>query len=165
MKLLLMRHGAAVSPYELGIDDDHRFLTGAGRDEAGRVGALVAATSGLRLDGLWTSPLVRAVQTAELFAAAVGHNGLIPRAVPSMSPDGSAGETLQLLEQQGGEHSVLALVGHMPSIAQLASALLGRRSPAGFSTGQILALEWPGSGQGQLLWTAKPFDSALRTPA
>ncbi|MEM9493488.1 MAG: phosphoglycerate mutase family protein, partial [Myxococcota bacterium] len=66
MKLYLIRHSNAVDAGD-GISDGHRFLSAEGRTRCREVGR-VLREAGVTLDAVVTSPLVRAVQTAELLA-------------------------------------------------------------------------------------------------
>ena len=86
MRITLIRHG------EAGEDaprDEERSLTKGGRAEVRRVGQALER-AGVHFGAVVTSPLVRAVQTAEITAAAVGYRGrvvvsdkLIPDAFPA----------------------------------------------------------------------------------
>ena len=67
MRLLLMRHGAAVDPTVAG-DDHRRWLTEVGREQLREQGARLTAR-GLTPGAVLSSPLVRAVQTAELIVS------------------------------------------------------------------------------------------------
>ena len=69
MEIYVVRHGIAV-PSEAGIPDRFRPLTSKGRRRFRRT-ARRFARLGRELDLILTSPLVRAVQTAEILVGAV----------------------------------------------------------------------------------------------
>src|SRR5712691_7627004 len=71
IRIYLVRHGIAVDPSEKGtLDDDSRPLTAKGRRRFRRL-ARAFAQLGEIPDFTFTSPLVRAVQTAEILAGAL----------------------------------------------------------------------------------------------
>src|SRR5688500_397015 len=71
---------------------------------------------------IFTSPLVRAVQTAQLLAVAVKHEGPL-RAHRCLLPEVPVGAIESVLDDQNAD--ALALVGHQPSMGALAAHLLG----------------------------------------
>lgn len=121
MFLTLVRHGeAGQPPAQLG--DAGRCLTPLGRRQARATGAALAE-QGVRPSHVWSSPLVRAVQTAELIVAALDHDGPVtisPDLYPSSEPDNLAGELTALADDAD-----VLLVGHQPFMSAAASGLLG----------------------------------------
>src|SRR5689334_12282667 len=71
MEILIIRHGEAVDDAP-GLGDAGRWLTGKGRKVTRHVADFLAAKDDLRPVEIWSSPLVRAVQTAEIIASAAG---------------------------------------------------------------------------------------------
>nr|WP_131786165.1 histidine phosphatase family protein [Protofrankia symbiont of Coriaria ruscifolia] len=67
--LLLVRHAMSVTPTLDGPDEHHRPLTKAGREQAA---ALAAALAGFGVSQVVSSPYLRAVQTIEPTAQALG---------------------------------------------------------------------------------------------
>jgi phosphohistidine phosphatase len=139
MRVLIVRHGEAVDPYEVD-NDAMRWLTPHGRTTMRNVGALLHE-HGVRLDHVFTSPLVRAVQTAELLAQATGF-AAAPR-VHAPLAGGSTAQALSVLERLADEATTAALVGHEPQVRALASHLLAEPVPA-FRTGGTCVIEWNG---------------------
>src|ERR1043166_4606686 len=122
MRLLLIRHGKAVSRQRFaarGLDDAHRPLTKKGRRR------LEDAMAGLRarvptLGVIASSPLQRAVQTAEILSQAYPGSRIVQRR--DLAPGASMQDLLRWLEQQSGA-APLAAVGHEPDLTQLMEAL------------------------------------------
>ncbi len=150
MDLFLIRHAKAVEG-TLYNDDDQRPLTADGRQAAHAVGAALAR-QGIALETIITSPLVRAVETAELVAMAVSYTGGL-EVSSLLSPGGRAHQIIDELIALRREQRV-ALVGHEPSMGKLLSALLGKPGLS-LSKGTAVRLDWDGK-HGKLVWIVKP---------
>ena len=146
MGILLVRHAEAVQE-QAGIDDAARWLSPHGRAQA-RAAAALVATKGLTLTRFFASPRVRAVQTAELFASALGFAGPI-EVLSSLSYTEPAEQAARALSKLGGVEHVAAF-GHMPTIATIA-ARLGQGEHAGFGLAEALWID-----QGRVVWTLAP---------
>ncbi len=146
MGILLVRHADAVQE-QAGIDDAARWLSPQGRAQAREVVALIAPR-GLAISRFFASPRVRAVQTAELFAAALGFLGPI-EILPSLSYTEPPEPAVRALSKAGGIEHVAAF-GHMPTIATIA-ARLGSGEHAGFGQAEAQFLD-----QGRVVWTVAP---------
>ncbi|MEX1315622.1 MAG: phosphohistidine phosphatase SixA [Synechococcaceae cyanobacterium] len=116
-ELLLLRHGIA-EERSSDRDDAERALTAAGRARAQAVLARLLHL-GLECTALFSSPLKRARQTAELACAA----GLAPsmQLAEGLAP---GGDPWPLLQAARAERRVV-LVGHEPDLGLLAAALIG----------------------------------------
>lgn len=120
MLLCLMRHGEAEDP-DRAANDFSRELTDLGRTQVGNF-AQWLTTRQAPPDLILHSPLVRARQTAEVFAAHATTN--IPLTeVEWMSPGASASTILRRAADFGLE-SVLC-VGHQPDIGRCIGELIG----------------------------------------
>ncbi len=121
-ELYLVRHGLAgeADPTR---DDRQRPLTPAGRQRTRAVAKRLQALD-LHFDGLLSSPLVRATQTAELLRRA----GLCKRVEESdvLAPGGDFEAWLRWLRhwRRSPGHRRLCLVGHMPALAAWAELLV-----------------------------------------
>jgi phosphohistidine phosphatase len=123
MRLYVMRHGPAEENASSGVDGD-RALTPAGRERVGNVAdALLAASEEPLL--IATSPLVRAVQTAEIVAIRtnIGRRDGTVRVHRELSPQGDAAKLAHQLAAEGAKR--VMLVGHEPDLSTLVVALLG----------------------------------------
>ena len=121
MQVFLIRHAAAVDE-TLTLRDPHRHLTAHGRAQARALGDRLRwhdCTPAY----VWTSPLVRAVQTAELVVAGIGAQVAI-EVVPDLAPDGNARELIVTLNRLPGDAHVL-LVGHEPALSGIGIVIVG----------------------------------------
>ncbi len=122
MRIHLARHSLAVDP-GAGLEDSARYLSARGRDRAREVGGTLSR-QGVSIDAVLTSPLVRAVQTAELLAGELGYSGEI-QALPALAPGYPPRLVLDDLAARG---TSLLLVGHEPTLPMLGALLVGAPS-------------------------------------
>jgi phosphohistidine phosphatase len=116
MDLYLLRHGEAGQAPR----DEDRELTERGHEQARAVAAgLTWLNPGL--DAILTSPLPRAVQTAQPVARALG---LEVQTADALSPGHGPHEPLALLPGRGAR---VLLVGHEPQMSGLALYVTGGR--------------------------------------
>jgi phosphohistidine phosphatase len=137
MDLYLMQHGEARSKE----DDPDRPLTDAGRSTVERV-AERAAGLGLRLDAIYYSGILRAYQTAEILGNQLGIQGRVHERA-DMAPLDPVAPLADWLLGQAAETRAVALVGHLPFLAQLASRLVAGDEAAEvlvFRTGGLVKL-------------------------
>jgi phosphohistidine phosphatase len=133
--LLLVRHAKAEAEHRLG--DWARALTAEGRASFRRHARALAGR--LKLQGIATSPHVRAVQTAELLAEACGVDEVSVRY--ELLPAKDIGPQIVKLATQLG--TGWALVGHNPSLEEAAALMLRLQSlPFGLKKGSLLAVRW-----------------------
>jgi phosphohistidine phosphatase len=135
MRIYLVRHGDAVPEDEAGSDRD-RWLSPRGR-EAARVLGRLLRESQVEPDAIISSPLPRAVQTAELLAQSLDYIGHIA-SLRSLEPSSQPRVAANMLQGLGVS---LVVVGHEPSISALGAFLLGRPSFPPFRTAQCCAIE------------------------
>src|SRR6266702_6445437 len=110
MRVLIIRHAAAVPSGTPGIADDDRPLTPKGAAKF-RVAATGLARIADRPDVLLTSPLPRAKATAEIAARAFRR--VEPRTEPALA-HGSVEEIIAALQKVSSAQTV-AVVGHEPA--------------------------------------------------
>lgn len=160
MKLLVIRHAIAMDREEYaasGNPDDLRPLTDKG---ARRMERIAKALSGEidTLDRLATSPLTRAVETAEIVAGAYGLDDT--EITYSLVPDAPL-EDFEAWCGKDGSQGVVAIVGHEPHLGALVTWLLTgfAESRISFKKGGACLLEFesvPRRGAGSLHWLLAP---------
>lgn len=160
--IFLVRHAIAVDGGG-GLGDEHRYLTGKGR----KIFSKIAETLGdqdIRFDLIVTSPLVRAVQTAEILAQGTRYKGDVV-AAPAFGPGGRAMEYL-LRTAASHQGDKIAFVGHEPRMGQLAGQLLGRTALP-FKKGQVMRIDFderiePGM-TGRFRWALLPSGDRIES--
>lgn len=120
MQVVLVRHGEAV-PYHLARTDGERWLTEHGRASVRRVAATLGR-EGVMPDVIYTSPLVRAVQTTELLLAGFSRHDVATVWGPLAG--GTTAQALAALDEHSADASVM-LVGHEPLISAMTGFVLG----------------------------------------
>lgn len=119
MILFLLRHGDARS--DPSIPDEDLALTPEGIASIQRI-AVILRRLGLRFDAAYSSPLLRARQTAELAIASLSHK-LTIFSTDLLKVGANLQSLFDLLTTHPATASLL-LVGHEPYISQLISTLL-----------------------------------------
>lgn len=160
MQILIIRHAKAASRGALGFlgkRDAARPLTDAGRRDMRK------AVRGLRklvpeIDVLVASPLVRAIETAEIISRR--YDDIPVTELAALAPGGSKEDMLAWLREQKATATV-ALVGHEPDLGRLASWLLGGgvESFLSFKKGAACLIgmaDKPRPGAGRLEWLLPP---------
>jgi phosphohistidine phosphatase len=151
MDLYLIRHASAIDGS--GRPDEERALTREGRQEALDVGAALARHA-VQPALIVSSPLVRAIETAELVAVSVSYAGALEVA-RALAPNGTFARLLaDVLEPRAHEPS-LALVGHEPSIGEFLSTLLDRDG-LNMRKGEVVRLRWTPGRTAELVWALTP---------
>ena len=155
MKLLLIRHAAAVPKGTPGVPDAERALTPRGKAKF-RVAARGLARLTRRPDVLLTSPLPRARLTAEIAARAFEH--VAPAIEPALAHSSVDGIVAVLKTHPPGAR--IALVGHEPLLAALLARLLGatKGERVAFEKGGAALVDLPNgpAAGGRLHWFLKP---------
>ena len=106
-----------------------------------QIGKLLAAQDAV-VDCMIISPLVRAVQTAEILATECGLDGPISAELTIAHPH-TIDDLIDVIDCAPATASAVAIVGHEPTMSTLLAHLYGaaRGKWTGFSTGQIVALD------------------------
>jgi phosphohistidine phosphatase len=150
MKLYFLRHATAT---DIAPTDAERTLTSEGREEAHIAGAALAAL-GAKPAQVFTSPLVRANQTARIAAKELRFDGEII-VLDELKPGKTPSALIRALKphQDAGD---LLLVGHMPSLSEHVAAFIGAEHMDGlaFGKGGIACVETEQlrPGAGELRW-------------
>jgi phosphohistidine phosphatase len=159
MYLYLVRHAIAFEPDPAQWPDDRdRPLTPEGEKKFRQ------AAQGLRdlvpsVDAVLSSPLVRAWQTAAILARKAGWPE--PQRFDALEPGTPPPEVVEALQPHASFASV-ALVGHEPSLHELAAYLLSGDTSSPqlvMRKGGVACLEFdnaPRAGGGRLDWLVRP---------
>jgi phosphohistidine phosphatase len=160
-----MRHGIAAELGEGGvIRDDDRPLTEDGR---AKLQEAAVGMRGLKLkfNLIFTSPLLRARQTAEVVADVLDLQHKI-KVIDALAPGrgmigAEAGQADIFIEMGAHSFDRALLVGHQPDLSEMASLLLtgNRNLNIEFKKGTVCAIQVtniPPRGPGLLLWQLTP---------
>jgi phosphohistidine phosphatase len=156
MRILLVRHGpAGKADPEAYPDDDLRPLTPKGRK------SLKKAAKGLRAQEvepalILTSPVLRARQTAESLADALGLKEKAIRAMPELHHAVPPAKALARLARMRLPRAV-ALVGHEPWLGEFLSLLIAggagsARAEIDKGGAALVQADSPAKGAGVLAW-------------
>jgi phosphohistidine phosphatase len=126
MILYVMRHAEAVEGSDI-LQDEWRYLTEKGRSAAEKVSSSIAKT-GPKPRLTITSPLTRAVQTAEIAAGKACRKNVVV-ASGLLLPGADIGELVTHLKSCKDAKRVM-VVGHEPMLGSLVATLLGRGDEA-----------------------------------
>src|ERR1051326_6295916 len=125
MKLYFLRHTEALD----GPDDAARPLSPGGKNDARELGRFLKR-AGVEFDAAWSSPLIRAKQTAEIVLAACGQATL--EIEKALSNEAAQSDFDRWLKGLPALKRVL-LVGHAPSLPERVRRLLGLTIPETFT--------------------------------
>jgi len=156
MEIYLLRHAIAEERSASGRDAD-RQLTEEGRQKLRKV-MKRAAGAGVEPSLILSSPLIRAVQTAEIAAEFLKYAGKIVK-VDSLTPDSSPREVWEEIRTRKDEPAIL-LAGHEPLYSATTAYLLGStRSMVDFRKAGLVRIDVQGFGAtpgGILQWMLTP---------
>ena len=155
-QLILIRHGIAEERTPEG-DDFYRKLTEAGVEELTAflpdIAPLLTEAGKLKI---WTSPLLRARETAELVAEATAVEEIQPQEFLATGDYAAFREALEL-EEDGFN---LALVGHEPYMSSWTKELIGAAIPFKKGAVAFFTVDLTEDPIGKLDWLLAPGESA-----
>lgn len=159
MQILIIRHAIAEDRETFartGESDDRRPLTEKGRSRMRKAAAGLKRL--IEIDMVAHSPLVRAVQTAEILKSEFPATELAE--VPELAP-GKGAESLAHWLGFVSRKATVALVGHEPDLSEFVAWLTtgAPRSFISLKKGGAVLLECqdqPGPGSATLLWALPP---------
>jgi phosphohistidine phosphatase len=154
--LFILRHGEAGNRMSVVEEDSERPLTREGRIEMQKIARSLKAV-GLQIDQIYTSPLKRAKETAEITARILKIPTL--EEWDELKPDGNKAALYRKLARFE-QNSRLILVGHEPYLSSMIGEIIG-------TTGARLVLKKGGLGKlrltsfkpkisGELRWLITP---------
>jgi phosphohistidine phosphatase len=158
MHLYVVRHGIAIDREDPNCPPDpERHLTEEGVEKAGAVARGVAAL-GATADLLLSSPYVRALQTAEIFADIFEYSKQKIRRTDLLLPGGEPSLFFRELAKDKQSSAVFCF-GHAPQLDDLIATALGSKhhvtalKKAGVALVELRRVSPP---SGQLVWLATP---------
>jgi phosphohistidine phosphatase len=155
-ELYIVRHAIAAVRGEDWPDDDKRPLTERG------VGRFKEEVAGLKklsvgIDEIFTSPLVRARQTAELLAAGIPGKPSV-KVLDALAPGHTPTSVMAQLARAARRRRI-ALVGHEPGLGELAAHLIGAGRALTFKKGGVCRIDIESLSSrrpGSLSWFVTP---------
>jgi phosphohistidine phosphatase len=158
MQLYIVRHGIAIDREDpKSPPDPERFLTEEGIDKTKEV-AKAVAKRGVAPELLISSPYVRAMQTAEIFAGALEYPKQKIRRSDLLLPGTEASLFYKELAKDKQSATVMCF-GHAPQLDDLVATGLGSKHPftslkkAGVAMLELKRISPP---SGELIWLATP---------
>jgi phosphohistidine phosphatase len=158
MRVVLFRHGPAGERDPAQWPDDQlRPLS-----EKGETRTWLAARGFTRLNGraraIWTSPLARAAQTAEILREAFKLDDV--QVVEALKPGGSWRALIEELQRSRVAAGTIVLVGHEPDLGKIAGSLVfGAPRALPLKKAGACAIDFAGpieAGGGRLAWLLPP---------
>lgn len=135
MRIYLVRHGDAVPEEDAGSDRD-RWLSPRGR-EAVRVLGRLLREQAIAPDMILSSPLPRAVQSAELLAGSLDYLGAVT-SLRCLEPAAQPRVAATAIRSAG---AAVLVVSHEPAISAIGAFVLGLPAFPQFRTAQCCAIE------------------------
>ena len=159
MDCLLVRHGIAVETEQWDGSDENRPLTEKGKKRVRQAAAGLAAL-GYKPTRLFSSPLVRAYDTARLLRTVVSPTLKIETR-EELAVGASPEQVMAWLRSVPAESTVIC-VGHEPLLGAVAGVLLTGKPIIGLSLKKAGAAlihlpDGPKPGQGMLRWWLQPM--------
>ena len=158
MRIYVVRHGAAIDRDDPKCPAEaERYLTEEGIAKTKQVARGVVEL-GCTADLLISSPYVRAWQTAEIFAGALGYSKQKIRKTDLLLPGADAGLLFRELAKDKDSAEIF-LFGHGPQVDDIVAMALGAKNPctalkkAGVALIELKRVTPP---SGELVWLAPP---------
>lgn len=156
MKLFLIRHTEAIDYETESVrTDESRFITPNGRRVALSVFKVLKDDLS-SLEKIFTSPLIRAVQTAEILAALLKYKNDVELA-NELRPDSEQDKVIKLIKRNSVFKSI-ALVGHEPMLGKLVIEITKRENlPFSIKKNGVCYIDYDTeSDKGELKWYFDP---------
>jgi len=158
MQLYIVRHGIAIDREDPKCPPEaDRYLTAEGVERTKQVAETIAVL-GMHPDLMFSSPYVRAMQTAAIFASELEYPKQTVRQTDSLLPGAEPGAFLRELAREKDASTVFCF-GHAPHVDGLLAAAVGASrhitsmKKAGVALVELKRLSPP---NGQLVWLITP---------
>jgi phosphohistidine phosphatase len=150
VQVFLVRHAEAVDE-TVELRDPYRHLTPHGRAQARALGERLRWHD-CGPTHLYASPLVRALQTAELVCSAIGGDVSV-EILPQLAPDGAVRDVVAKVRALPADAEVM-LVGHEPSISAIAALLANQSDFPALAKAEAVRLD-DGAVRWRFAWDAE----------
>ena len=156
MQVFLLRHAEAAQE-TVALRDPHRHLTAIGRSQARAIGDRLRWHD-CTPTHIWSSPLVRAIQTTELVVSRFA--SLVPvETMPALAPSENPRDVVAALRALPGD-AIALLVGHEPGLSGIGALLVGKPDFEGLAKAEAVRII-----DGALRWRFTCDGDAPRTAA
>ncbi|MGA2668629.1 MAG: phosphohistidine phosphatase SixA [Ignavibacteria bacterium] len=164
--IYIIRHGAAVDFEHEIVEEGFRYLSHKGRTKTDEVAAKLKNLH-IQFDLILSSPLVRAVQTAEIFASALKYKGEVKTAIELIG--GSTFSRFQQLLKRNQHGKSIAIVCHAPDVNHYAVNLLKHSDikdlKVNFSNSSVCRIRYDRKNEiGKFIWFLKSDTMELIEP-
>ena len=158
MDLYIIRHADALALGENGVtSDEERPLSEKGQRQAKQVAAGLHRR-GVKLDAVLTSPLVRALRTAEALVQPEGGVATELKVCEELAPGGRRKRLAKLLLATA--QGAVGIVGHQPDLGEFTAWLIGDKKVnlelAKAGVAHVQCSDLPRRGGGTLVWLVTP---------
>jgi phosphohistidine phosphatase len=142
MDIYLIRHGAAVDLDNEIVEEGFRYLNNEGRRQAAEVAHELKKLK-TKFDIIFCSPLVRAVQTAEIFAGVLNHKGEIKTTIELIG--GHSPTKFRHLIHRNTHFKSIACIGHAPDVYHFGVGLINnndKKPKIHFHNSSVLKIDY-----------------------
>lgn len=154
MDIYIVRHGVAADLDNEIAEESYRYLTIHGRNHC-KIVAQRLKDMKIGLDAVFSSPLVRALQTAELFSSILKYNGEVRTAIELIG--GSSFNRFKQLLKRNSHFGSIALFGHAPDVNIFSTGMITENprsvSHINFKNASVCKVEFdPDKETGRFVW-------------
>jgi len=155
-ELYLVRHAIAAERGDEWPDDSKRPLTERGISRFKEVVKGLCELD-VAVDEVFTSPLIRAKQTADVLAAGISGKPSV-KLLDALAPGHTSAQVMSQLAKAAKRRRIV-LVGHEPDLGELSAHLLGAQRAVPFKKGGVCRIDvesLTSRRAGSLIWFATP---------
>lgn len=163
MDIYIIRHGVAADLDNEIAEESYRYLTIHGRNHC-KIVAQRLKDMRIELDAFFSSPLVRALQTAELFSSVLKYNGEVRTAIELIG--GSSFNRFKQFIKRNSHFGSIALFGHAPDVNIFSTGMITENprnvSQINFKNSSVCKIEFdPEKETGRFVWFLNPDNMKL----